>query len=240
MTRAGGIRDRERSISATQNSEPEASIRRPRPTRINGDQTREKILNAAEALFAEQSFGSVSLREITLKADVTLALASYHFGTKEALFEAVVARRADVLGRMRQERLAGLANAGVRELLDAFMAPLFEKARSSEPGWGAYLRVLARLGEQERWVEILSRHFDKTAQAFLEALQKALPNADRRDVARAFLFVLEAMLKAVSQHGRLDKLTEGAARASDLEKAYPTLLAFASAGMEGVGRAREG
>jgi AcrR family transcriptional regulator len=212
-----------------------SAIRRPRPTRVSGDQTREKILNAAETLFAEQPFDSVSLRDITLKAGVTLALASYHFGTKEALFEAVVARRADILGRMRQERLANLIRPGVRELLDAFMSPLFEKAGSGEAGWGDYLRVLARLGEHERWVELLSRHFDATARAFLAALQTALPGADRGEVARAFTFVLESMLKAVSQHGRLDKLTDGVARASDLDKAYPTLLSFVSAGLERVG-----
>jgi AcrR family transcriptional regulator len=206
--------------------------RRPKPTRISGDQTREKILNSAEALFAEQSFDSVSLRDITLKAQVTLALASYHFGSKEALFEAVVARRADVLRDMRLERLGRLAKPGVRDLLDAFMAPLFEMAGSDEPGWQDYLRVLARLGERERWVELLSRHFDATAHAFLEALQKALAGADERDVARAFTFVLEAMLKAVSQHGRLDKLTEGAASARDLDKAYPVLLRFTAAGLE--------
>jgi len=216
--------------------EPEPATPRPRPTRISGDQTREKILNAAEALFAAGSFDSVSLRDITLKAGVTLALASYHFGSKDALFEAVVARRADVLRRMREERFAALEAFQVRELLDAFMAPLFEKASSGEPGWSEYLRVLARLGEQERWVELLSRHFDSTARKFLEALQQSLPGADPGETARAFLFVLEAMLKAVSQHGRLDNLTGGAARARDLKKAYPTLLAFAVAGMESVSR----
>ena len=221
---------------AKRNPRSGSVIRPPRPTRISGDQTRAKILDAAEALFAEHSFDSVSLRDITLKADVTLALASYHFGSKEALFEAVVARRADILCRMRRERLTALVNPGVGELLDAFMAPLFEKAGSAESGWRDYLRVLARLGEQERWLDLISRHFDATARTFLEALQKALPGADRRDVARAFTFVLEAMLKVVSHHERVDKLTDGAVRARDLDKAYPTLLGFTVAGMESFAR----
>ncbi|MDE3176951.1 MAG: TetR family transcriptional regulator [Pseudomonadota bacterium] len=210
--------------------------RNPRPTRLSGDQTREKILNAAEALFADRPFDSVSLRDITLKAGVTLALASYHFGSKEALFEAVVGRRADVLGEMRRERLARLVDPDVRQLLDAFMSPLFEKMASGEPAWSDYLRVLARLGEHERWVELLSKHFDGTARVFLAALRKARPGADAGEVARAFTFVLEAMLKAVSRHGRLDKLTEGAASARDLDRTYATLLAFATAGLEAVGR----
>lgn len=85
-------------------------------TRANGDQTKEKILDAAEELFGEKTFDTVSLRDITHHAGVTLALASYHFGTKDNLFVAVVARRADMLNRMRLERLSELDAAGVTEV----------------------------------------------------------------------------------------------------------------------------
>jgi AcrR family transcriptional regulator len=208
-----------------------------RASRASGIETREKILDAAEALFAGQSFDSVSLRDITLRADVTLALASYHFGSKEALFEAVVARRADVLRALREARLAKVVEPDVRALLDAFIAPLFEIAKSGDAGWRAYLRVLAQLGEQDRWVPLLSRRFDATAELFLEAIRNALPGADPGEVARAFLFLLDSMLRAVSQHARLDVLTGGEASARDLERAYPTLLTFATAGMQAVGQA---
>jgi AcrR family transcriptional regulator len=217
--------------------DPPAAARR-KPTRLNGDQTREKILNAAEALFADQSFDSVSLRDITLRAGVTLALASYHFGSKEALFEGVIARRADVLRVERERRLAALTAPDVRTLLDAFIAPLFEMASGDDPGWRAYLRVLARLPEQDRWVALFERHFDATARKFLDALHRALPAAGRGEVARAFLLVLESMLRTLSQHGRLDRLSDGSATARDLARAYPTLLTFVTGGMTAVGRAR--
>ncbi len=235
-----GMSRREDFMAAERNRETASAPARPKPTQLNGDQTREKILNAAEALFADNSFDSVSLRDITFKAGVTLALASYHFGSKEALFEGVVARRADVLRAEREARLDALVNADVRALLDAFIAPLFEMAHADDPGWRAYLRVLSRLGEQDRWIEIFSRRFDATARKFLEALQRALPAADPGEVARAFLLVLESMLRTVSQHGRLDSLTGGAASARDLTQAYPTLLTFATAGMEAVGLAQRG
>ena len=224
-------------LAAGQNRDARPKTQRRKPTRTNGDQTREKILNAAEALFADQAFDSVSLRDIMVRASATLALASYHFGGKEALFDAVVARRADIVRLKREERLAALVDPDVRAVLDAFIAPLFELAGSGDLGWRAYLRILARLGEQDRWVAILSRRFDATAKRFLEAIQRALPDANAGEVARAFLFMLESMLRAVSQHGRLDSLTDGAASARDLERAYPTLLTFATAGLEAVGRA---
>ncbi len=220
----------------TTNMDVMAAERRLRPTRVSGEQTRKKILNAAEALFAEFSFDSVSMRDITQKADVTLALASYHFGSKEALFEAVVARRADILCRLREERLNALRRPTTGAVLDAFMAPLFEMARSGEPGWQYYLRVLARLGEHERWLELLARHFDPTARLFLQALQTSLPRARAPDVARGFVMALEVMLRTVSTHRRLDNLTAGRTRADAPNEAYPALLRFVTAGLQSFNR----
>ena len=51
-----------------------------------------KILDAAEALFAEHGFAETSLRTITAKADVNLAAVNYHFGSKKALIQAVFER----------------------------------------------------------------------------------------------------------------------------------------------------
>ena len=55
-------------------------------------ETVERILDAAEALFAEKGFAETSLRTITSKAGVNLAAVNYHFGSKKALIQAVFAR----------------------------------------------------------------------------------------------------------------------------------------------------
>src|SRR4030095_1134131 len=64
--------------------------------------TKDKILDAAEALFMEHGFEATTLRQITAAASVNLAAVHYHFGSKEELFEAVLTRRLDP---MNQERL---------------------------------------------------------------------------------------------------------------------------------------
>ncbi len=203
-------------------------------TRINGEITRAKILDAAEGLFGERGFDAVSLREITERAEVTLALASYHFGTKDQLFEDVVARRATILGDERLARLAALSRPNVEAILDAFMAPLFDSASSGEAGWANYFRVLSRLGDGNRWLDILTRHFDTTAQVFLDTLHRARPGADRATVVRGFTMMLNLMLTTVSQHGRIDRLTGGEVRAADLRAAYTPLLRFVVAGFNSV------
>ena len=54
---------------------------------------KEQILTAAETLFSEQDFDSVSVRDLAKAANVNVAMISYYFGSKEKLFEAIIVRR---------------------------------------------------------------------------------------------------------------------------------------------------
>ena len=47
--------------------------------------TKKKILNTAEQLFATNGIANTSLRTITQKARVNLASVNYHFGSKDEL-----------------------------------------------------------------------------------------------------------------------------------------------------------
>jgi len=204
------------------------------------DNTRDKILDAAETLFGERTFDTVSLRDITQKADVTLALASYHFGTKERLFAEVVGRRAHILNQMRRERLAAIDAQGrldTRSIVDAFMHPLFEQMANGAPGWESYLLILAQLGQTNRWLHLLHENFDDTAELFLSKLEGALPAVPKPLLMRGFSMVLVAMLQTLSRNRRLDALSGGAVTADDLDAAYGALLQFVVKGLEGLGNA---
>jgi AcrR family transcriptional regulator len=67
--------------------------------------TKQRILDAAEHLFALEGFRGTSLRDITGRAGVNLAAVNYHFGSKEALLRAVMERRLIPLNQVRIERL---------------------------------------------------------------------------------------------------------------------------------------
>lgn len=203
----------------------------------SGDNTRDKILDAAEALFGERTFDTVSLRDITQRADVTLALASYHFGTKDRLFADIVARRASILSDMRRKRLAALEAAGhptTEAILDAFMRPLFEKMTQASEGWPSYLLILAQLGQSNRWLHLLRDNFDPTAELFLDKLAAALPDIPRGLLMRGFSLALIGMLQTLSRNRRLDSLSGGKVTADDLDEAYKVLLRFSVRGIEGL------
>lgn len=61
------------------------------------ESTVERILDAAEVLFAERGFAETSLRTITSTAGVNLAAVNYHFGSKKILIQAVFERFLDPL-----------------------------------------------------------------------------------------------------------------------------------------------
>lgn len=65
--------------------------------------TRDRILEAAERMFADKGLDGSSVRDITTAANVNLASVNYHFGSKTGLIEAVFSRH---LGPMNAARLA--------------------------------------------------------------------------------------------------------------------------------------
>src|SRR5688572_8394531 len=71
-------------------------------------ETRTRILDAAEELFMQHGFEGTSMRQLTTKAGVNLAAVNYHFGSKDALIEAVFRRRLDPMNAARSAALEAL------------------------------------------------------------------------------------------------------------------------------------
>ena len=92
-------------------------------------ETVERILDAAEQLFAEKGFAETSLRLITSKAGVNLAAVNYHFGSKKALIQAVFSR---FLGpfciSLERELDRRMANPDNKPQLEALFELLVEQA----------------------------------------------------------------------------------------------------------------
>ena len=69
------------------------SPRRPRGRRPRGaEETRQVILEAARALFAERGFADTTMRAVAARADVDTALIHYYFEDKDGLLNEAVIR----------------------------------------------------------------------------------------------------------------------------------------------------
>lgn len=203
--------------------------------------TKKLILDAAEALFSERNFEAVSVREITTKAGVQLALASYHFKSKQALFEEIIARRAELLNQRRRDALRAAQQKGspsLEQILEAFTRPYMEFCIGADSGWRSYSRLIAQIAQDNQWLPLIERHFNATALIFVDALCEALPDIPRDNVLRAFVFSIQLMVSAFSSNQRVDTLSHGGVAASDLEATFGILIPYLAGGFHALPRAQ--
>lgn len=202
--------------------------------------TPERILDAAEALFAERGYEGVSTRSITELAGVRLNLLSYHFGTKEQLFRAVIDRRLDVIVGRREKSLAQLRNAGgpvsVGAILRAFMHPYVELSREDR-GWLNHARLIALVGQSERNSHVLEAHMQKTVGVFIHALQEALPGISRKTIKTGFYYAITLMLASFSGVNRIHELMDENVSIKALERAYEPVIVYAEGGILALAKA---
>ncbi len=198
--------------------------------------TADRILDAAEALFAESGFDGVSLRKITSEAGVELALANYHFGPKIELFRSVVKRRAAVINNERMALLNALEpDADLEAVIEAFSVPFLERSASGDSGWKNYARLIAQIANSPRWSnEIMSAEFDPVSESFIKKVRERFPRASVDSIYWSFHFLLGAMTITFAETGRIDALSRGRCRADQLEAIHARMVPFLAAGFRAI------
>jgi len=198
--------------------------------------TRTLILDAAERIFGEHGFDGASMREIAQAAGVAQALLHYHFRNKETLYEAVFERRASTIRAVRERRLEKLFGREDPVALEDVLAVLF---MSLEELLGArrgdlryYVQMLADVttSTDPRSTQIMKRLYDPTAERFIEALRRVLPELSQERAVWAYLFAIGARMQAHAPTDRASRL--GAARRATAP--YRLLIPFVAAGIRAI------
>jgi AcrR family transcriptional regulator len=141
-----------------------------------GATTRDRVLGAAERLFATRGIDAVSVRDITEAAGANLAAVNYHFGSKRGLVVAIVERRADQLAARRSELLDALEasdSVDLRSVIEAMVLPTAELV-ASDPSGPFYVSFLAALDDHPELVPVLDV-FDASTDRYLGVLARATP-----------------------------------------------------------------
>ena len=207
--------------------------------RAGGDQTRERILNAAEQLFAAAGFDGVSVRQVGTEAEVPFALVTHHFGSKLGLYKAVFARRSSLLTTERIDRLRAIhLGASKKRNFHAIARSLVEPliAVNSTPEGRTFSRLLSR--EINDPVEggrgIVEQYFDPIAAVTVETLQRAAPQAPSAQVFWAYVFAVGALANANADTGRIERISGGLCGTDDHAALIDELTRFIAAGFLGA------
>ncbi len=199
--------------------------------------TRERILDAAEELFAHHGFEGVSIRQIMTKAEADVSLAYYHFESKKDLFDQVMLRRVEYLNEIRLKALEEVEKRHpddeptVEEIIGAFTRPLLSLLAEDHDQWSHYYQLIAQINNSpDRGGELMSRYFDPLVSRFIDALKRALPDSDPEDLYWSYHFLSGALTLTFAETGRIDNLSGGACKSTDIASVIDRMPAFLAAG----------
>lgn len=205
------------------------------PTAITCD----RLIDAAERLFAELGFRGASVRAITSAAGVDLGSVRYHFGSKADLFTEVLRRRIVPTTEARLRALEALekrAEGGacaLEDVLKAFTTPAFELL--THPGYGRHWSQLvarARV-EPEPFLAAVANEFQVMLGRYLEAVCRALPHLSPEEVGYRWHFFFGAQVNTLTDAASLEAVGDQPGVLQDPKGIQRRLIEFCAAGMRG-------
>lgn len=203
---------------------------------------RERILAAAERLFAQKGAAKTSIREITAEAGVNVASVNYYFRSKDALAEALFARLAERATTMRLAELSAYMQSAqargepprLEALVACFIRPYFEPRQTGQ----LFARFILqhRLEPNDMTHRVYEQYLDPFALTFIDALCQTDTRVSKANWVWRYTLMIGTVLLAITDataENRLAKLSQGladAARGDELERNLTAFLCAALAG----------
>lgn len=197
------------------------------------DSSRDRLLDAAEWLFAEIGYAGVAVREIAGRADVNLGSIPYYFGTKENLLKEVLLRRVMPLRQERRERLDAVlkdsAKPKVEDILRAILEPAFRQSREHD----VYRKLAGRLATDPtpEVRKVMDELFSPKTLVFPKALRAACPQLESEEFNWRLMCVYGAMFYVQADTGRMQTVAGPGFDTSNPDRALKYVIPFLAAGL---------
>lgn len=174
-------------------------------------ETTQKILRVAEEHFAVHGFFASSLRQITREAGVNVAAVHYHFGSKEAVFVAVLNQR---IVPFIEKVLAGMSEAAhsrdvqPEDLVDAFIRACFDLIQEEERNAALLSKLVSRLmlDEYKIFRETLAEQNRDVAARLTATFTQILPDLPPQAVRWRMHLALSTLFNAFAGNDVLKAL----------------------------------
>lgn len=201
--------------------------------------TRERLLDAAETLYAEKGLEGISVRAITGRAQANLAAVGYHFGSKDALIQEVIRRRYNWLSHVRMERLDRLeamsdpAAPLLEDVIDVLLLPVLNPFPDHPVDSARYRQFFSRVFSEspqfQKSVQI--KGFRKTTERVVALLRRTLPHLSDQDIYWRIHFSAGPLVGTLTHGNRLRVISNGLCDPDDINEAVKQLRGFICAGL---------
>jgi TetR/AcrR family transcriptional regulator, regulator of cefoperazone and chloramphenicol sensitivity len=207
-----------------------------RAKRSDGLEKRSLILEVAGRIYAEKGHAGTTSKEICEAAGIDMAAVNYHFGSKGALYDAVLTEAHAHLVKLDDLESIAQSKGGPESKLRALLALLLEGSGHSSLPWG--LRVLmheivspsSHIAAFVRTVELPKVHFAKAIVAGVLGVPVTHPAVQR---AIAFIVMPCVMLTIAPRELRQTVLP---ALSSDPQALLDDMTSYALAGLKSLSR----
>lgn len=214
----------------------------PRPTPRD---TRQRVIDAASALFAERGFHGTTARDIAERAGVNLAAAHYHFGSKEALYLDVLRAQFDAVTAALERRGARLA-AGARParavletLLRARIGAMLDVLLGPPPGLHGTLMMREMCDPSAALPHIVSQFIEPMKRETEALIARLEPRLSRAAVERCMFSIVGQVFAYRTQLAALPFLYRGwRLDRAGLAAIADHIAAFSLGGMRALAAAR--
>jgi len=203
-----------------------------------GIETKERILDVAEALFAENGYSGTSLRAVTTAAGANLAAVNYHFGSKKALLRAVFERLADPANRERLALLDLLEAESdepvLEDLLGAFLTPALRVVVDLGERGAIATRFLGRIAADPASdvQAMIAEKFQVVTERFLAALARTLPGLDEDELIWRFKLMVGVLIHIQADEQWKNELPSQP-KPSDINEIRERTITFLATGFKG-------
>jgi AcrR family transcriptional regulator len=201
--------------------------------------TKDRILDAAERLFAERGYDGTSLRAITGEAGVNLAAVNYHFSSKETLLRSLFARRLALLNERRVSLLDAYETEAqgrpvpLEKVVRAFLEPVLRLGGDPAAGGTGFGMLMGRMYSwPSAYVQrVLVSEIRGLIDRFRTSFRRALPQMPERELYWRVFFSIGAMAHVLAGSSLLEIISNGMCDPSDVDGIVDRLIAFVTAGL---------
>lgn len=199
--------------------------------------TKDKILDAAEHLFASTGFAETSMRQITSKANVNLASVNYHFGSKKDLIQAVMDRYLSQFLPQLLNQISELSKTHpdytITQLFSCFKMPLLNLERISTNGSVYFLQMLGRgyVDYQGHLRVFITDKYGDSLTRIQQSFHKTKPELTAADLFWRLHFILgTSVFTLAASHALSDISNKDFDKQMNTEQIVDELLPFLAAG----------
>lgn len=203
----------------------------------NRSDTKTRILDAAEKLFAERGFSETSLRLITSKAEVNLASVNYHFGSKKELIRAVLARYLDRFmpdASNELELLKQSSEPSLNDIFSSLVKPLLELNKLKVEGTRTFLQLLGRgyIESQGHLRWFITTHYGEHLTKFVDAVAESAPHIPPAEMFWRLHFTLGTVVFTMASADALTEIAEADFNEhNDIEAVIRKVIPYIAAGV---------